>query len=137
MEIVALLYTYILNTIKYLISLTCFKLISNKIYIHNWPLQPFSQDYALTSHTTHVVYVNFIHEQRDLQFNVDSERQIFEKLFHGSFIYSQSFCQKSAERKSLKKYFSYLIFDDWPGIWTQPFSSNKPTHYILIHGDCQ
>ena len=23
-------------------------------YIHNWPLQPFSQDYGLVSHTTHV-----------------------------------------------------------------------------------
>ena len=32
-------------------------------------------------------------------------------LFHVSFIYSQSFCQKSAERKSSKKYifFSYLF----------------------------
>ena len=78
-------------------------------YIHNWPLQPFSQDYGLASHTTHVVCVNFIRERWDLQFNVDSERQIFEKLFHGSFIYSQSFCQKSAERKSPKKYFLYFV----------------------------
>ena len=70
--------------------------------IHNWPLQPFSQDYGLASHTTHVVCVNFIHQW---QFNVDSERQIFEKLFHDRFIYSQSFCLKSAERKSPKKYF--------------------------------
>ena len=28
-------------------------------YTHNWPLQPFSQDYTLASHTTHVVCVNF------------------------------------------------------------------------------
>ena len=96
-------------------------------YIHNWPLQPFSQDYGLDSHTIHVVCVNFIPEWRDLQLNVDSERQIFEKLFHGRFIYSQSFCQKSAERKLPKKYFSYLIFDGWPGIRTQAFASNKPT----------
>ena len=72
----------------------------HQTYIHNWPLQPFSQDYGLGSHTTHVVCVNFMREWRDLQFNVDSERQIFEKLFHGNFIYSQSFCQKSGERKS-------------------------------------
>ena len=78
-------------------------------YIYNWSLQPFSQDYSLASHTTHVVYVNFIRDWRDLQFNDDSERQIFEKLFHGWFIYSQSFCQKTAERKSPKKYFSYFI----------------------------
>ena len=31
-------------------------------------------------HTTHVVCVNFIYENWDLQFKVDSEQQIFEKL---------------------------------------------------------
>ena len=31
-------------------------------YIHNWSLQPFSQDYDLASHTTYVVCVNFMHE---------------------------------------------------------------------------
>ena len=30
--------------------------------------------------------------------NVGSKRQIFEKPFHGMFIYTQSFCQKFAER---------------------------------------
>ena len=69
-------------------------------YIHYWPLQHFSQDYGLASHTAHVVCVHFIREWRDLQFNVDSKRQIYGKLFHGRFIYSQSSCQKSAERKS-------------------------------------
>ena len=54
----------------------------------------------LVSHTTYVVCVNFIHKWRDLQFKVDSERQIFWETFHGNFIYSQSFCKKSAERKS-------------------------------------
>ena len=81
-------------------------------YIHNWTLQPISKDHGLVSHTTYVMCVNFICEWGDLQFKVDSERQIFEKLFHGRFIYSQSFSQKSAERKSPKKYFSYFIFDD-------------------------
>ena len=28
-------------------------------YIHNWSLQPFSQDYDLVSHATYVVCVNF------------------------------------------------------------------------------
>ena len=78
---------------------------SNSIYMHNWPLQPFSQDYNLASHTTHVLCINFIPEWRDLQFNVASERQIFEKLFNSRFIDSPSFCQKPAERKSPKKYF--------------------------------
>ena len=63
----------------------------------------------LVSHTTNVVCANFIHKWWDLQFTVDSERQIFWETFHGNFIYSQSFCQKSAERKSPKKYFLYFI----------------------------
>ena len=63
----------------------------------------------LVSHTIYVVCVNFIHKWRDLQFKVDSERQIFWETFHGNFIYSRSFCQKSAERKSPKKYFSYFV----------------------------
>ena len=45
----------------------------------------------LVSHITYVVSVNFIHKWRDLQFKVDSERQIFWETFHGNFIYSQSF----------------------------------------------
>ena len=99
------------------------KWISDQLtYIHNWSLQPFSQDQV--SHTIYVLCVLiFIHKRQNLQFKVDSERQIFEKLFMAVFIYSQSFCQKSAERKSPKKYSN-------PG-----FSSNKPTHYLLGHGD--
>ena len=45
--------------------------------IHNWPLQSFSQDYGLASHTTPVVCVNFTRKWRDLQFNVDSETTNF------------------------------------------------------------
>ena len=66
--------------------------VHRKYSCHHYQRQhffPFSQDYGLASHTTHVVSVNFIREWRDLQFNVDSERQIFEKLFHGRFIYSE------------------------------------------------
>ena len=40
-------------------------IIGLHIYIYNWPLQPFSQDYGLASHTTHVVFVNFICERRN------------------------------------------------------------------------
>ena len=50
----------------------------------------------LVSHITYVMCVNFIHKWRDLQFKVDSKRQVFCETFHGNFIYSQSFCQKSA-----------------------------------------
>ena len=43
----------------------------------------------------------------DVQFKISSERQIFWETFHGNFIYSQSFHQKSAGRKSPKK--SYFV----------------------------
>ena len=70
----------------------------------------------LVSHTTYVMCVNFIHKWRDLQFKVDSERQIFEKLFHGNFIYPHSFCQKSVERKSPKKCFTNFALMTGPGL---------------------
>ena len=99
---------------------------------HNWPLQAFNKDYGLASHTTHdVVCVNFLREWQDLQFN-----RFLRNFFIASFLFlPRIFGQKSAERKSSKKYFSYFIFDDWPGIRTQAFASNKPTHYILEHDD--
>ena len=38
-------------------------------YIHNWPLLPFSQKHGLSTYTTHLMCVNFMHEWwRDLQF---------------------------------------------------------------------
>ena len=40
-----------------------------------------SQDYGLASYITHVVCVTFMREWNDLQFNFDSTRQIFAKLF--------------------------------------------------------
>ena len=57
----------------------------------------------LVSHITYVVCVNIINEWRVLKLKADSERQIFWETFHGNFIYSQSFCQKTIERKSPKK----------------------------------
>ena len=76
--------------------------MADPTYIHNWPLQPFSQDY--------VVCVNFIHKWRDLQLKSTPNDRFFENLFMAIFIDSQSFCQKSAERrKSPKKYFSYFV----------------------------
>ena len=33
--------------------------------VHNWSLQPFSQDEDLSSHTTNVVCISFMHEWQD------------------------------------------------------------------------
>ena len=62
--------------------------------------------------------------------------RFFEKPFHGRFILTHGvFCQKSAERKSPRKYFFHISF--WCLTWdTNPgFTSNKPTHYLLDCGD--
>ena len=40
---------------------------------------------ALVSHTTYVMCVNSMLKWWDLQFKVDSERQIFWETFHGNF----------------------------------------------------
>ena len=61
------------------------------IYAHNWSLQPLR--------LTYVMCVNFINKWRDLKLIEDSELQIFEKVFHGRFIYSQNFCEKYAEKQ--------------------------------------
>ena len=44
------------------------------------------------------------------------EWQIFWETFHGNFVYSHSFCQKSPERKWPKKYFLHFILMSGPGI---------------------
>ena len=51
--------------------------------------------------------------------------RFFEKLFHGRFIYSQSFCPKSAEDTDLT----------WD--MNKGFTSNKPKHYLLDYGDLE
>ena len=59
--------------------------------------------------------------------------RFFEKLCMAIFIYPQSFCQKSFERKSSKKYFLYFVL--MSGLGFDPFTANKPTHYLLDYGD--
>ena len=79
---------------------------SNTTYILNSSLQSFSQDYDLDSHSTYAVCVHFIHLRRDLQFNVDSEPQIFEKLFM-----ALSFTLRVFARNLPQKYFFFLMSD--------------------------
>ena len=56
----------------------------------------------------------------------DFENSEFIYSFHDNFIYTQSFCQKSAERKSAKKYCRISF-------WSLAWNSNptKPIHYLL------
>ena len=76
---------------------------------------------GVVSHTTYVVFVNFVHK-------VDSERQIFWEIFHGNFIYPQSFCQKSAERKSPEEILLVFCFDVWP--WARTLALRLISEHI-------
>ena len=103
--------------------------------LHNWPLQHFIQDYGLVSHTTYVVCSNFIHECHDLKFKVDSQGQIFEKIFWDVYLFSE-FWQKSAEKKSPKKYFHiFVLMSDLEFEFRSNLRSKKLTHYLLDYGD--
>ena len=95
-------------------------------YIHNWPLQPFSHDYGLASHTTYVC-VNFIREWRDLQFNVDFARQIFWETFSWQVYLLRVFARNLLRnwQKSPKKYFfSYFVL--------MPDLRHQPELYVYI-----
>ena len=85
-------------------------------YIHNWPLQSFSQDYGLAFFTTYVVYVNFIHEWRDLQFNVGSERQI---LFMPDLFTLRVFARNLLRGILRRNIFFIFSSYAWPGIRTR------------------
>ena len=104
----------------------CWNEMHTYIHIHNWPLQPFSQDFGLSSHTSFVVGVNFIHKWRDLQFKVDSERQIlfFEKLFITILFNLRVFARNLLRGNHWKR--NFLYFGLMPGL-----TSNKSTHYPL------
>ena len=76
----------------------------NFINIHNWLLQPFSQDYwpCFSHHFMLWVLILYISRLRTTDFFWDA--------FHGQFyLYTHSFCQKSVERKSLKSLFVFCF----------------------------
>ena len=63
-----------------------------------------------------ILYISNVQDVRDVQFKV-------EKLF--TAIFSQSFCQKSVERKSPKKYISYFVLMSGLGL--------EPWLFVLFH----
>ena len=70
--------------------------------------------------TTILCPLNFIHVWRHLQFKVDSNDR-FLRIFLWQFYFSQSFCQKSAEMKSLKKYFHIFVLKSDVGFELGPY----------------
>ena len=111
---------------------------SRQSYIHTYIIGhynlTFSQDYGLACHTTHVGYVNFIREWRNLQFNMNCEDRFLKNFFMAGLFTVYSFCQKSAKRKSLKKYFFQISVLCLTWNTNPEFTSNKPTHYLLDYG---
>ena len=79
----------------------------------------------------------FIHKWRDLQFNVDSEGQIFflRNFSRQFYFYAQSFLPEICWEEIAEEIL--FVFCFWCLAWgSNPgFSSNKPTHYLLDHGD--
>ena len=86
-------------------------------YMHNWWLQPFSQDYDLGSHITYVVCV------------------VLYAWVSGSIVYNEKFfitiilfTLRVFARNLPKKYFN-MVYEHFF------LTSNKSTHYQLYYGD--
>ena len=75
----------------------------------------------LVSHITYVVCVNFIHKRRDLQFKVDSERQIFLRNFSWQFYFTLRVFARNQLRGNRRRNTFRIYFDVWPGARTLAF----------------
>ena len=109
---------------KYLdLALPIFRKIHSNALVRNILIFPGTYIHDLASHNTYLVCVKFIHEWWNLQ---STPRDKFLRNFFMSIlICSQSFCRKSATRKSPKEYFlsfvllemSDLRFETWPYVY--------------------
>ena len=89
-------------------ALMCSPCTTQILRLYNWSLQSFSQDYWLSfAHHLCCVCANFIPEWRDLQFKVDSERQIFLRNFSWQFYSHSEFILLRG--KLPNKYFLYFV----------------------------
>ena len=67
-------------------------------------------------------------------FKVNSERQIYEKLFKANLFTTLRAFVRNLVTVNILLYFA-LGGDAWPEIWTEAFMSKKSTPYLLDHGD--
>ena len=94
------------------------------VYIHTYIVghyNPSVRIFDLVSHTTYVVCVNFIHKWRDLQFKVDSERQIFLRNFPWQFYLLSVFLPEICWEEIAEEILFVFRFDVWPGTRTLAF----------------
>ena len=85
----------------------------------------------LVSQTTYVVYVGSLH------FNVDSEQQIYLKNFSWQIHLVSEFLPEICWEEIADEIFFHISF--WCLTWDTNlgFTSNKPIHYLLDHGDLE
>ena len=101
------------------------EILNTYIHIHNGPLQFFSQDYGLGSHTTHVVCVNWSLKSilNDRYFDKLSMANIF-----ASKVFARNFPRRSRRR-------NIFMFSCLPGIWTRSLRliSQQSTYWVTAH----
>ena len=62
-------------------------------------------------------------------------RNFFMAIWFTLRAFARNLLRGSRRRNIFHISFFIFFFYDWPGIRTKAFASNKPTHYILDHGD--
>ena len=87
----------------------------------------------VVSHTTYVVCINFIHKWRDLQFKIDSEQDFLRNFM--AILFAHSVFGRNLLRGTRRRNTFCILF--WCLAWGSnlAFTSNKPIHYLLDHGD--
>ena len=98
--------------------------IQNGVLVYTFPLHTYIIAHYntsvriinLVSQTTYIVCVNFIRKWRYLQFKIDSERQIFEKLFMVILFILRVFTKMLLRGNGIaEEILCVFCFDDWPG----------------------
>ena len=90
----------------------------------------------LVSRTTYnIMCVNFIHKWWNLQFKVDSERQIFWETFRGNFLFTLRVFARNLLRGNRRRNTFYILFWCLALGSNHGFTSNKPTLFLLDYGE--
>ena len=107
------------------------------LYIHTYIIghyNPSAGIIDLVLYTTYVVCVNFIHKWRDLRLRSTPNNRFFEKLFMAILLTLRVFFKNLLKGNYRRNTFRILF---WCLAWASNpvFSSNKPKHYLLHHGN--
>ena len=104
-------------------------------YIHNWPLQPFSQYYGLASHTTHIVCVLILYMNGGTYSLKSIRNYRFLRNFSWQFNLLSAFLPEICwELVAEEIFFHISIWHLTKGL-NLGLTSNKPAHYLLDYRD--